>query len=160
MKTKCKTLFGMLAILMLAAGLVVPANLVSPSAAKADPGVCKWDYLVTPLVVPTRNDIVHCSELHDMAVGNDDKTIVVMARTTNNRFYYSSNDGRSFSGSKWNALNRHPQWPAGARAYSVAIAPDDQKFYAVTTDVAGAIGGGPREVWVTQDAGANWDQQV
>jgi len=147
----------MLAIFMLAAGLVVPANLVSPSVAMADPGVCKWDYLVTPLVVPTRNDIVHCSELHDMAVGNDDKTIVVTARTTNNRFYYSSNDGRSFSGSKWNALNREPQWPAGARVYSVAIAPDDPKFYAVTTDVAGAIGGGPREVWVTRDTGSNWE---
>jgi hypothetical protein len=145
----------MLAIFMLAAGLVVPANLVSPSVAMADPGVCKWDYLVTPLVVPTRNDIVHCSELHDMAVGNDDKTIVVTARTTNNRFYYSSNDGRSFSGSKWNALNREPQWPAGARVYSVAIAPDDPKFYAVTSDVAGGVG--PREVWVTRDTGSNWE---
>ena len=133
MRTKYSSIPGLLAVFMLSACLVLPANLASPSKVEADPGICKWDYLITPLVVPTRNDIVHCSELHDMAVGNDDKTIVVMARTTNTRFYYTSNDGRSFSGSRWNALNREPQWPAGAQVYSVAIAPDDPKFYAVTT---------------------------
>jgi hypothetical protein len=91
-----------------------------------------------------------------MAVGNDGKTIVVTAYLTNHtRFYYSNKTGYQFSGSKWTALQQ--DLPADAQVYSVAIAPDDPKFYAVTTDVEGAIGGGPREVWVTEDGGSNWE---
>ncbi len=143
--------FGALVIIVLVANLVVSANMATK--VEANPGICKWDYLITPLVVPTRNDIVGCSELHDMAVGNDGKTIVVMANRNNNtRFYYSNKSGISFSESEWNALD-----PAGAQVYSVAIAPDDPKFYAVITDVEGAISGGPREVWVTEDSGSGWE---
>jgi hypothetical protein len=156
MKTKYPSLFGLLVVFTLIAGLVVPASLVRPQAADADPGVCKWEYILGPLSGSPTSAIQSCSELHDMAVGNDGKTIVVTAyRTNHTRFYYSNKTGYQFSGSKWTALQR--DLPAGAQVYSVAIAPDNPKFYAVTTDVEVPIGGGPREVWVTEDGGSNWE---
>ena len=48
MKTKYPSMFGLLAVFMLVASFIVPANLASPAAVEADPGICKWDTVSTP----------------------------------------------------------------------------------------------------------------
>ena len=48
MKTKYPSIFGALAILMLVAGLVVPANLTNPAPVEALDPICQWDIVDTP----------------------------------------------------------------------------------------------------------------
>ncbi len=181
MKTKYPRMFGLLAAVLLVASFVIPASLMNPAPVEA--GVCKWDTINLPGSLPLKNDIRGGSEILDMAVGGDGATILFVGRTaisaweatllnlptaifvvqTNlNLIYYSNNGGISFTGSKF--LNLLRDWPGGMAAwegeliYQVAIAPDNPKFWAVTTDLPTFETTGPREVWVTTDAGNSWDR--
>ena len=90
-----------------------------------------------------------------------------------NVFYYSNTLGIAFTITRWTALIRRPNWPNltvsqyfGGNLFQVAIAPDDPKFMAVTadhinqfatTDTDLTTNPGPKMIWVTTDAGQNWD---
>jgi len=162
MKTKYPSMFGILAMLMLVASLVIPANLASPAKVEADPGICKWDTIREPGALPGSGAITPATENLDIAIGSDGATIVVVQMTaavTGTTFQYSTTGGISWSGTRWNALTREPQWLTGTQTYAVAMAPDNPKIYAVTTDnpVLGWLGWGPREVWITTDGGSTWE---
>jgi len=175
MKTKYPNLFGILAVLMLVASFVVPVNLVSPSTAQADPGICKWDTLREPGSLTGTEVIGRNTDILDLAVGNDFNTVVAVVDENVptyvlaggiggpiNLFKWSNTKGIFWSAAKWLALTRHPNWvlPIAGRfsrqVYQVAMAPDDPNFYAVTTDSLVALSG-PKEVWVTTDGGSSWN---
>jgi len=182
MKTKYPRIFGLLAAVMLVASFVVPASLISPAPVEADPGICKWDALTTPAYIPMKNDIRAASDILDMATGGDGATILFIGKTyltasevgllmgtayvpyagARMLLYYSNNGGISITGSK--ALNLLRDWTKsgqaqwkGEKMYGVAIAPDDPKFFAVTTDTPGTVDSGPKQVWITSDSGSTWD---
>ncbi|MCX5997757.1 MAG: hypothetical protein NTV42_09195 [Chloroflexi bacterium] len=78
--------------------------------------------------------------------------------------YYSSNSGISATVTRYLALVRSPNFPGGANLYQVAIAPDDAKVWAVTSDRGSTVAApttkdtaGPTLIWYTTDAGQNWD---
>ena len=52
MKTKYPNMFGLLAVFMLVASLVVPANMVNPAPVQADPDMLRWSILDTPQSIP------------------------------------------------------------------------------------------------------------
>ena len=52
MKTRFPSMFGLLAVFMLVASLVVPANVANPAPVQADPDVLRWSILDTPDSVP------------------------------------------------------------------------------------------------------------
>jgi len=85
MKTKYPSMFGLLAALLLVASFVIPVNLVSPAKVQADPGICKWDILLTPGALPLASDLSLTTDLIDMAVGGDAKTVLL-----NRRYYISA----------------------------------------------------------------------
>jgi hypothetical protein len=116
---------------MLVLSFVVPANLVSPTPVAADPGVCKWDALVTPGYLPLKNDVagpfstafdglVLGWDPIDMAVGGDSNTVLVIAQfwlpkilptlpatgTFNNILLSSSNNGMTFTSTKNTAFQQ------------------------------------------------------
>jgi hypothetical protein len=195
MKTKYPRIFGLLAAVLLVASFVVPVSLMSPAPVQADPGICKWDALMTPGYLPLKNDLALGSDITDMAVGGDGATILLTATnylpgiynayipcvpntgTVKGTLYWSNNGGISFTSTKGSALNAtfwttYGLWTGGCppapaatltpNVYSVAIAPDNPNFWAVTTDdwdVAGAaLITKPVEVWITEDAGSSWDK--
>ncbi|MFA5400629.1 MAG: hypothetical protein WC359_09335 [Dehalococcoidia bacterium] len=75
--------------------------------------------------------------------------------------YYSTNSGIAATITRDLALVRSPNFPGGANLFQVAIAPDDPKVMAVTSDVgsvgAVAAGTGPVNIWYSSDGGNNWD---
>ncbi len=80
-----------------------------------------------------------------------------------NSLYYSTNTGISATVTRSLAIIRAQNFPGGANAYQVAIAPDDAKTMVVTTD-RGSNGGaadhdahGPTLIWYTTDGGNNWE---
>jgi hypothetical protein len=162
MKTKYPSMFGILAVLMLVVSFVLPTNLLSPSAAQADPGVCKWDTLREPGALTGAESIV-CNDIIDMAVGSDFNTIVAIIKEnappliTTNLVKISVFKGIFWSSTPFSALNRTSGWTAGNQVYQVAMAPDNPSFFVVTSD-NGTLGNGPKEVWVTQNSGAAWNQ--
>jgi hypothetical protein len=174
MKIKYPDLFGIVAVLMLVASLVMPANLISPDAAQADPGICKWDTLKEPGNLPGTEVIARGTDIIDMAVGSASNIIIAVvnegpdsyAPGPTNLFKWSNTSGLFWTSSKWLALAREPEWggvfingfPADRltrQCYQVAIAPDDPDFFAITTD-SGTPLSGPKEVWITRNGGANW----
>ncbi len=132
-------------------------------------------------------DVARGSEIIAMAAGNDGMTDVFIARswlsaatagvlaannpaqaagwaiaanTYVNMFYYSNTLGIADTITRWFALVRHPNFPGGANLYQVAIAPDDPKVMVVTSDLGwpAFVGNpGPKLIWITVDAGQNWD---
>ena len=169
MKTKYPSMFGILAMLMLVASLVIPANLVSPSKVEADPGICKWDTIREPGSLPGTMALAPATEPIDIAIGSDGKTVVVVYTMAQpalptgslNLFIYSDSGGIFWTATRWTALIREPQWTPGVfrNVYNVAMAPDNPKVFAVTTDAAWPAGfaAGPREVWITTDGGSTWE---
>ena len=165
---------------------LIPVNIAVPSAVSADPGIMKWDTVSTPGSYPTSNDILNLhgtgantgqgSEVLDLAIGNDSKTVIAIARTfrgntATTRYYWnrilrSTNNGISFSFSRDNALRRHPLWAPVAgterNIFQVAVAPDNPGFIVISTSLAvprstGWNSGGPIALWVSTDTGQNWD---
>ncbi len=174
MKANYPELFGILAMVMLVASLLVPASLTSPSVAQADPGVCKWDTLEEPGNPSGTEVIARGTDIIDLAVGSDSKTVVAIVNEgppsyeagPTNLFKWSNTRGLFWTSSKWLALTREPEWggafidglPADRltrQCYQVALAPDDPDFFAITTDNSTPLSG-PKEVWITQNGGADW----
>jgi hypothetical protein len=165
MKTKYPNLFGILAALLLVVSFVLPTSLVSPATVAADPGICKWDNLREPNALTGLQAISFDSEIVDLAVGSDFNTMyaIVTLYNTNlqgaglgiNVLFVSSVKGLLWSISKYYALQRETGW--GTRElYQVAVAPDNPNFIAVTSDNT-SVATGPKEVWVSQNGGSDWD---
>jgi hypothetical protein len=165
MKTKYPNLFGILAALMLVVSFVLPAGLASPTGVAADPGICKWDTLREPGDLTGTEVIARCSDPIDMAVGSDFNTIVVIVKevtitgSSTNIIKWSNTKGLFWSSSKFLALARETNWTTGDQVISVAMAPDNVNFWAVSATFGGpgGIAAGPQEVWVTQNGGSDWD---
>jgi hypothetical protein len=185
MKTKYPSIFGALAAMMLVLSFVVPANLISPTPVAANPGVCKWDALVTPGYLPLKNDVGGSDPL-EMVVGGDSNTVLVVEQYYlphilpslppegyfNNVLASSTNNGMSFTTTKSTAFadsffkefdliplshTTHLVYP---NIFLVAIAQDNPNFWAIVTSgwdtVAGVIINRPVEVWVTTNGGTKW----
>jgi len=173
MKTKYPSIFGILAIFMLVASLVVPANLASPTTAEAgfDAGVCKWDTLEMPNSQVGRWDILASSEVDKLVVAPDDSTLLAVVGLSGNPFATFGALGQpilmvgSMKGINWDYTQythlvsdmtaKYGTLGADYNVFDVACAPDDAKFWAVVTSDDSSTG--PVEVWVTDDAGANWE---
>ena len=163
MKTKYPSLFGILAALMLVVSFVVPTSLVNPANVAADPGICKWDTLREPNALYGLQAIANFSDIIDLAVGSDFNTMYAIVNSTfpsyaasDTVLFQSSVKGLLWSGGKWSALVRETQWVPGNNLYQVAVAPDNPNFVAVTSD-NGTTNSGPKQVWVSQNGGSDWD---
>jgi len=159
MKTKYPSIFGILAIFMLVASLVVPANMASPTTAEAgfDAGVCKWDNLEMPDSVVGKWDVLGPnglgggSEIHKLVVAPDDNTLlsVVLAPDWGNALVWNTEAASNLmvgamKGIMWdfnqmlhlkNDMDaKYTAIPAGQHnVFDVACAPDDANFWAVVT---------------------------
>jgi len=159
MKKKYTGIFRLSVIFMLVASLAVFANLPIPSPATATPGICKWDYVITPGFGLPIADIVLNSEINRVVAGPNSRLLAIVQRTTvPPLILYSSGDsGRSWGTSA--ALGRAmiTEFGAQTNVWDAAIAPDDASFWAIVTSTA-AFGPGnlPIEVWITPDAGTTW----
>ena len=75
MKRKYPSLFGLLAVFMLVASLVVPANMVNPAPVEAMDPICQWDIVDTPgILADLKADIRSPSEVTQLVVGPDGAT--------------------------------------------------------------------------------------
>ncbi len=158
------------------AAMLAPVALLSPLPVRADAGIMRWETVSTPNSEPGRNDILNTytgafltdptgSEIRDLAVGNDGKTLIA-AVTVDNRtiansntpgslgvLYFTVNGGISWSLTSYLQLSRSLGWVVNYHVYNVVMAPDDSKIWAVSV---GDNVTGPRQLWVTQDKGASW----
>ena len=154
------------------AAMLAPVGVWSPLPARADAGIMRWDTVGTPGSVAGRNDILsHVgdnltgSEIRDLAVGDDGKTLIA-AVTVDNRTIFSDNTpgslgvlyattdgGISWSLSAYRSLSSSMGWSASYHIYNVVMAPDDHRIWAVSV---GDNISGPVQLWVTQDKGASW----
>jgi hypothetical protein len=161
-------------LLLAAVVALLPAGLLNPHRAEAAPGIMRWDTVTTPNSVPNRNDVLNPyiggnftgSEIRDLAVGSDGKTLIA-AITVDNRtivstnnpgplgvLYNTSDGGISWSTAAYRRLVNDRAWPVDKHVYNVTVASDDARIWAVT---AGTLLSGPVELWVTSDAGATWN---
>jgi hypothetical protein len=119
------------------------------------------------------------NDILSMAVGNDGMTLAFISRTyagpadgwtatpsgLHNVLYYSNMAGIFTGSSRYGALARNVQWAAymatGAspELFQVVLAPDDPKFVVVSSNIGGAtaLTAGPSQLWVSTDAGQNWE---
>ena len=153
--------------------------------APAAAGVMRWDTVSTPNSVPNRNDVLNPlfsdnrsggSEIRDLAVGNDGKTLVAAVTVDNwtsginvpgavispasvpghgavGIVMSSVNSGISWTQAPFIHLVGSTGWTTGNHVYNVRIAPDDSRLWAVT---AGSVTSGPTQLWISSDAGASW----
>ena len=80
----------MLLLTIMVAALVIPINIVFSDKISADPGIMKWDVISTPGAAWGKWDINNMhglgantgqgSEILDMVMGNDGKTVVAVVR--------------------------------------------------------------------------------
>ena len=164
-----KTLGVMTGLLAIAA-FVIPAYIAAPSAAFADPGIMKWDTVITPGSIINKWDILNLhglgantgqgSEVIDMAAANDGKTIAAIVRT----WVPATTDIASSSGQYRNVIRmsqdfgiswRSPVYPllgesTYPNAFQVVFFPDDPTTVVVTTEPYGVVGPGPGPKMVLQ----------
>jgi len=161
--------------IILAASIALPPSvLLNPYRSDADPGLMRWDTVNTPNSINNRNDILNPyinntftgSEIRDLAVADDGKTLLA-AVTVDNRtvnasntpgplgvLYNTANSGISWTTAAYRMLTGNAAWSADKHVYNVAVAPDDAGIWAIT---AGTQATGPVELWVTTDGGAAWN---
>ena len=175
MKTRYSSIIGLFAIVVLVASFVVPAKLVSPAPVDADPGLMEWTIVDTPDSEPVLTKNLYTtgelgSEIVQLLVGNDGKTMYaivargseIAAADAGLQLLKSTNGGRSWSGSKYGALDAANPNSANAdltQVWRIAIAPDDPKIIAaaISTFTANPVPANLQEVWVSTDGGDNWD---
>ncbi len=108
MKTRFPRILGVFAAIFMVASFVIPASIAAPAAVSADPGIMRWDTVLTPNSMPLKMDIDNTqmvpyyvsdgflitgpsgdtaygatprgSEIESMAVGNDGQTIAWIVR--------------------------------------------------------------------------------
>ena len=171
MKTRFIRISRPLAAIFMVVSFVIPAGVATTSRVSADPGIMRWDAVMTPEAFPQKTDVdnVHYpltpagipmgSEILNMAVGNDGKTIAWIVRDFQysqpayppmyqNVIYWSNTSGITASTSKEGGLMRAAGFILGvgvvalnpngqglpANCYQVAIAPDNAAYMAVTAD--------------------------
>jgi len=164
-------MFGLLAVFMLVASFVVPANMATPEAVEAGAdSTLRWAMVDTPNAMPNVlkevwngpdmgvDGIPDGAELNRFVIASNGATIYMIA-TSYGAFggvptlYKSTNWGISWSvaitkNMALSALANYPLW-------DVAVAPDDPNIVAVVA--CDAAGFGPQEVWVSTDGGVKWD---
>ncbi|MGA2368158.1 MAG: hypothetical protein ABSF74_06285, partial [Dehalococcoidia bacterium] len=121
--------------------------------AQATSSTAGWSVVGTPGSQPGRNDILNPvinglptgSEIHDMASANDGNTVAAIVTVNGKAFdpsaastplsiLYSTNTmGMSWSTDAYNNLVHTLGWQSGRQVFNIAIAPDDPKYYAVTS---------------------------
>ena len=139
----------------------------------------EWCIRETPGSVGGSNDILNPfglgSEIVAMDVGNDGATAIAAVRRTPNaangetdniHLMTTNTNGISWTTGAGDHLIAQARaafaayWALPFDVWDVAIAPDDPNFWAVVTTgydtVAGAPVAAPLEVWVTENAGAQW----
>jgi len=141
--------------------LALLSSLISLATVKpvtADPGKLTWTTVDTPS--PLSNVVVSPSEINVMAIGFDDRTFYAVdipsPNTSGSRGrLYKSSDG----GVTWvNELSAQLV-AAGALMpiWNIAVAPDDVNFVvAVTDNVGGLVPGGPGQIYISTNGGAQW----
>jgi len=168
---------SLILFIILAAVIALPPSvLLYPCRSDADAGVMRWDTVNTPNSVANRNDILNPtfdlgntftgSEIRDLAVADDGKTLLASV-TVDNRtitasnnpgplgvLYNTASNGISWTTSAYRMLAGAAAWSADKHVYNVAVAPDDAGIWAIT---AGTQATGPVELWVTTDGGAAWN---
>lgn len=113
--------------------------------ALSHPGTMQWSIVDTPS--SAGNVIASPSEINALAIGRDGRTLYAID-TAHGKIYKSINGGVT-----WNELtNQLIRAGAVLPAWNVATAPDNPNVVAVVT----SDGGLPREVFVSSDGGANW----
>jgi len=135
-------------LLKLGLGLVLPVILcliIPTKPASANPGTMQWSVVDTPSSMG--NVIASPSEINDLAISRDGRTLYA-ADIPQSKVYKSANGGITWD-EMTNQLTR-----AGAilPAWQLATAPDNPNVVAVVT----SDGGLPRNVFVSADGGANW----
>jgi len=149
------SIFRLIVAVVLVAGIVVPCSLARAPHTEAAPGICKWDTLDMPGLVPGKHDILHGSEVNKIAVGSDGATIIaaVTVGAGDIDLYVTDTTGIRWSDNEDRLLDSAM---GGERAvWDVAIAPDDPNLWAVVT--SGNTTNAPVEMYVTENAGAKWE---
>ena len=157
------------------AAMLAPVGVLVPLPARADAGIMRWDTVSTPNSLPSKYDVLNPyfpptdnftgSEIRDLAVGSDGKTLIA-AVTVDNRtidltnikgplgvLFSTANSGISWSLSAYRSLIGSAGWNADCHVYNVVMAPDDPGIWAVSV---GDNITGPVQLWITQDKGASW----
>jgi hypothetical protein len=157
------------------AAMLAPVGVLIPLPARADAGIMRWDTVSTPNSLPSKYDVLNPyfpptdnftgSEIRDLAVGSDGKTLIA-AVTVDNRtidltnikgplgvLFSTANSGISWSLSAYRSLIGSAGWNADCHVYNVVMAPDDPGIWAVSV---GDNITGPVQLWITQDKGASW----
>ncbi len=57
MKTRFPRILGVFAAIFMVASFVIPASIAAPAAVSADPGIMRWDTVLTPNSMPLKMDI-------------------------------------------------------------------------------------------------------
>jgi len=147
------------AISILVAALAVLANLPLPFLATATPGMCKWDYVITPGSGLPISDILLSSEIDRLVAGPSSRLLAVVQRTTVPplMLYASGDSGRSWGTSAELVRTMLIELGAQTNVWDAAVAPDDGNFWAIVISATPAgAGNRPVEVWITPDAGTTW----
>ncbi|MCX6009202.1 MAG: hypothetical protein NTW48_04085, partial [Chloroflexi bacterium] len=140
--------FRIILTLVLLSSLISLSN-VNPVS--ADPGKLTWTTVDTPS--PLSNVIVSPSEVNVISIGFDDHTFYAVD-IPGGKLYKSSDGGVTWP----NELSA--QLITGGAfmpVWNLAVAPDDVNFIvAVTDNISGPTPGGPKQVFISQDGGATW----
>ena len=90
MRIKFPAFIRMIAGMLAVTAFIVPAHMASPATVSADPGIMRWDTVITPGYMENKWDIDNLhglgantgqgSEIIDMAAGKDGKTVVAIVR--------------------------------------------------------------------------------
>lgn len=157
MKNKQSVALSLLAIIMLVTALILPAGLDGP--AEAASSMLKWSTIDTPGSYGDRADILLRSEVNKIVVGPRGQILLaIVTRGTvvpPLQLYSSGTRGRTWGGVSGLRDSMLKDWGVFVNVWDAAIAPDDQRFWAVAT--SSSTVDGPVEVWVTQDGGITWE---
>ncbi len=173
MRIKFPAIIRVIASMLAVAAFIIPAHMALPADVSADPGIMRWDTVITPGYMENKWDIDNLhgvgantgqgSEILDIAAGKDGKTVVAIVRMWfpqtdgqvaspsptglyKNIILISTNGGITFSDSQYRF-----QFPTPATApnfFQVEIASDNPRVVVLTSSTYGGTGG-PKMVWET-----------
>lgn len=132
--------------ILLALLLIGLLPLGSVGLASAQPANLIWSIVDTPDIFTDKHDVVSPSEVNKLVVGYNGITFYCLD-ISNNIAYGSWN-----SGTTWYELTVPAAY---VPFWDIAVAPDDVDFIVAISDNV-TSGQGPKEVWVSDDGGANW----
>ena len=138
------------------------AGVIAPAQASAQDLQLKWHQMDSPGSVYGKNDILSPSEVNDIAIGPDNRTLYaidipwVSGITGVKRYSNHSMEGFHWSDDigKYLFNTMSGVEKANFRAWHIAVAPDDVNFIAAVTNSAGS--NLPSNVWLSRDGGTTW----